>query len=100
MVLHDLEIPEEAIADFCRRNHIRRLSLFGSILRDDFREDSDVDLLVEFETGRTPGFRFFGIQCELSEMLGRPVDLNTPYDLSQYFRDDVLREARPIYAAP
>jgi len=89
------------IAELCRRHHIRRLSLFGSVLRDDFRPDSDVDVLVEFETGFTPGFfGLYDIEQELSETIGhRSVDLKTPEDLSQYFRDDVMREAEVQYAA-
>jgi hypothetical protein len=93
-----IEIPRDKIADFCRRNHIRKLSLFGSALRDDFRPDSDVDVLVEFEPGHVPGLRFFAMQVELSEILGRPVDLNTPQWLSPYFRDEVLQEQAPVYA--
>jgi uncharacterized protein len=85
------------IARFCRRNRIRRLALFGSVLRDDFGADSDVDVLVEFEPGHTPGFGFIDLQDQLTEMLGRTVDLNTPADLSPYFRDEVLRTAEPLY---
>lgn len=99
MHYHDIDIPAERIADFCRRHRIRRLALFGSILRDDFRPDSDVDMLVEFEPGATPGFAFFGLQRELSDMLGRKVDLNTAGSLSKYFRDEVLREAEALYDA-
>lgn len=91
-------LDEVALADLCRRHHIRRLSLFGSVLRPDFREDSDVDVLVEFEPGFTPGLAFFGIQDELSDMLGRQVDLNTPQFLSPYFRDKVMQEAEIEYA--
>lgn len=76
--------------------HIRKLSLFGSILRDDFRPDSDIDILVEFEPGCTPGFAFITLQDTLSASLGRPVDLNTPQSLSRYFRDRVLAEAEVI----
>jgi len=93
-----IEIPRDKIADFCRRNHIRKLSLFGSALRDDFRPDSDIDVLVEFEPGHVPGLRFFAMQAELSEILGHPVDLNTPQWLSPYFRDEVQQEQAPIYA--
>ena len=93
-----IEIPQEQIAEFCRRNHIRKLSLFGSVLREDFRPDSDVDVLVEFEPGRTPGLHFFTLQAELSEILGHPVDLNTLQWLSPYFRDDVQKEQLPVYA--
>jgi len=99
MTCHDLEIPQEPIAEFCRQNHIRRLALFGSILRDDFGPNSDVDVLVEFEPDKTPGLRFFGLQQELTELLGRKVDLNTPQCLSKYFRNQVLREARVLYDA-
>ena len=90
-------VPKKQIAEFCRRHYIRKLSLFGSVLRDDFHPDSDVDVLVEFEPGRTPGLAFFAMQDELSELLGRPVDLNTPAWLSRYFRNDVLAEAEPMY---
>lgn len=88
-----------ALEAFCRRNHIRRLSLFGSVLRADFGPDSDVDVLVEFEPDKVPGLAFFRMQAELSEILGRRVDLNTPGFLSKYFRDQVLEEAELVYAA-
>ncbi|HLA83436.1 MAG TPA: nucleotidyltransferase family protein [Thermoguttaceae bacterium] len=94
-----IDISRSSIAEFCHRHHIRRLAIFGSILRDDFRPESDVDVLVEFELGATPGFGFVGIQDELSEILGRRVDLHTPSSLSRYFRDEVLREAEALYDA-
>jgi uncharacterized protein len=94
-----IEIPHEEIAEFCRRNHIRRLSFFGSMLRDDFGPESDIDVLVEFEVGHAPGLAFFDMQVELAGLLGRKVDLNTPGDLSRYFRDRVQRDARPVYVA-
>ncbi|MBL7223855.1 MAG: nucleotidyltransferase family protein [Candidatus Brocadiae bacterium] len=94
-----VQFSQDQIAGFCRAHHIRRLALFGSILRDDFRPDSDVDVLVEFEPGHTPGLAFFAIQRELSEMLGRRVDLNTPACLSPYYRDEVLAEAETQYVA-
>ena len=94
----NLRIPKDRIADFCRRHHIRRLSVFGSALRDDFSPDSDVDVLVEFDEGHEPGFAFFDVQDELSDLLGRKVDLHTPGFLSRYFRDDVLKEAEVQYA--
>lgn len=97
MTAHGIELPTDRIAAFCRRNHIRRLAIFGSFLRDDFGPDSDIDVLVEFEPGKTPGLRFIGLQDELAEMFGRRVDLNTPPCLSRYFRDQVLTEAEPIY---
>jgi predicted nucleotidyltransferase len=99
MSYHGIDIPHETIAAFCRRHHIRRLSLFGSILRHDFHPDSDVDVLVEFEQGHTPGLIFFGMQDELSELLGRQVDLHTANSLSKYFRDQVLAEAEVQYDA-
>jgi uncharacterized protein len=92
-----IEIPKDKIAELAQRYHIRKLSLFGSILRNDFRPDSDVDILVEFEPGYTPGFAFIDIQDELSQLLGRSVDLNTPQDISRYFRDQVLKEAQVQY---
>jgi uncharacterized protein len=94
-----IAINRERIADFCRRNHIHRFALFGSVLREDFRLDSDIDVLVEFEPGHVPGLRFFAIETELSEILGRKVDLNTPNFLSPYFRDRVLAEAEVQYVA-
>jgi predicted nucleotidyltransferase len=90
-------IPHEKIAEFCRHNHIRKLSLFGSVLRQDFRPDSDVDVLVEFEPGHVPGMAFFSLQMELSKILGRKVDLHTPNFLSRYFRNEVLAEAKVQY---
>ncbi len=92
-----VKVPKHKLADLCRRHHIRKLALFGSVLRDDFGPDSDVDVLVEFEPGRTPGFAYFSIQDDLSEMFGRKVDLNTPASLSRYFRDQVAREAHTLY---
>src|SRR6266480_1845157 len=97
MKMTQITIDERRIADFCRRHHIARLCLFGSVLRDDFRPESDVDVLVEFEPGHTPGWEFFGMQDELSGIIGRQVDLNTPRFLSRYFRDEVLAGALPIY---
>ena len=92
-----VEIPKDKIAELCQQYHIRKLALFGSVLRDDFRPDSDIDVLVEFEPGHTPGFAFIDIQDQLSEILGRQVDLNTPQDLSRYFRTQVIEEAEVIY---
>jgi uncharacterized protein len=94
-----IEIPKENLADFCRRNHIRRLAFFGSVLRDDFTSESDVDVLVEFEPGTRVGLRFFGMERELSEILGRKVDLNTAGFLSKYFRNEVIAEAEVLYDA-
>jgi predicted nucleotidyltransferase len=92
-----ITVPLERLADFCERHHIRRLALFGSVLRDDFTPESDVDVLVEFEAGSTPGFALVRMQDELSEILGRRVDLNTVNSLSKYFRDEVLAEAEELY---
>ena len=94
-----IEVPTEEIAAFCRRNQIRRLALFGSVLRDDFTPNSDVDVLVEFEPDIRIGLRFFELELEFGELLGRKVDLNTPGFLNEYFRDEVMAEAEPIYAA-
>jgi predicted nucleotidyltransferase len=91
-----IRVPKRGLAAFCRRHHIRRLSLFGSVLRDDFGPSSDVDVLVEFEEGHVPGLEFFGMQEELTSILGHPVDLNTAGFLSPHFREDVLREALPV----
>jgi len=92
-----MRIPRRKIEEFCKRHHICKLSFFGSVLRDDFRPDSDVDVLVEFEPGHVPGYRFVEIQEELSKLLGRRVDLHTPKSLSRYFRDKVLAEAEVQY---
>jgi len=98
-MVHGIEIRKDAIARFCKRNHIRKLAFFGSILRDDFGADSDIDVLVEFESGKVPGF--FGIarmERELSELLGgRKVDIRTAGDLSKYFRDKVVAGAETQY---
>jgi uncharacterized protein len=94
----NIEIPDDEIAEFCRRNHIRRLALFGSVLRDDFGPDSDVDVLVEFKPEAQVGlFELFDMEQELSHILGRQVDMNTPNSLSRYFRDQVLQEAEEQY---
>ena len=95
-----IEIPQPKIAEFCRRNHIRRLAVFGSALRADFDEESDIDILVEFDPQHIPGL--FGIarmERELSALWGgRKVDLRTPEDLSRYFRQQVIQEAEVQYA--
>jgi uncharacterized protein len=94
-----VRLPRDKIADFCQRHHIRKLAVFGSVLHGDARPDSDLDVLVEFEPGHVPGLAFFAMEQELSEVLGRKVDLNTPQFLSPYFRDKVLAEAEVQYAA-
>jgi predicted nucleotidyltransferase len=90
-------IDKGRIAAFCRKHHITRLALFGSALRQDFRPDSDIDVLVEFEPDHLPGLAFFAMEEELSEILGRKVDLNTPGFISPYFRDEVLAESKVQY---
>jgi len=95
-----IEIPRGAVAEFCRRHRIRKLALFGSVLRPDFRADSDIDVLVEFERGQTPGLiTMAAIEIELSGILGRKADLRTAGDLSKYFRDEVIRTAEVKYSA-
>jgi predicted nucleotidyltransferase len=95
-----IEGARDRISDFCRRHRARRLSVFGSVLRDDFRSDSDIDLLVEFEPGHVPGLiRFAGMESELGEILGRKVDLLTPKSVSSYFRDRVLKDAVLLHDA-
>jgi predicted nucleotidyltransferase len=93
MVEPKIVISKEKITDFCKRHHIRKLSLFGSVLRDDFGSGSDVDILVEFEPEHVPGLSFFTMEMELSELLGYKVDLKTPKMLSRHFRDTVQKEA-------
>ncbi|MCY3655937.1 MAG: nucleotidyltransferase family protein [Chloroflexota bacterium] len=94
-----VSVSPDALADFCTDRGIRRLAVFGSALRDDFGPDSDVDVLVEFEPGRTPGLLgIAGLELELSRLFsGRRVDLRTPEDLSRYFRQDVLDTAEVQY---
>ncbi|HLA04389.1 MAG TPA: nucleotidyltransferase family protein [Syntrophales bacterium] len=94
-----IDIPHEKIAEFCKKNHIMKLSFFGSVLREDFGPDSDIDVLVDFIPGMGPGF--FGLshmELELSDIIGRKVDLRTPNELSRYFRDEVVSSARTEYA--
>jgi hypothetical protein len=94
-----IEPPKEKLAQYCRKNHIRRLSLFGSFLHGDFRPDSDIDFLVEFDPAHIPGLiRLAGMENELSGMLGRKADLRTPEDLSRYFVQEVLETAEVQYA--
>jgi predicted nucleotidyltransferase len=92
-----IPIPHDRLAAVCRRHHIRRLSLFGSALREDFGPESDVDVLVEFESGHTPGREIVTIQDEISELLGRMAGLGTPNELSSHTRDRVLASAQVIY---
>lgn len=94
-----IKLNSEVIKNFCEKNRIKKLSLFGSVIRDDFRPDSDVDMLVEFEPNCPVGFiRMAGIENELSDLVGRKVDLRTPAELSRYFRQEVLNDALIQYA--
>jgi len=91
-------IPKTELETFCRRNHITKMSLFGSALCDELKPGSDIDILVEFDKNHMPGlFDITGMEIELTEMFGRKVDLRTPAELSRYFRDDVMEKARVEY---
>lgn len=93
-----LQVDQWKIADFCQRHDIRRLAFFGSVLREDFRPDSDVDVLVEFAPGKIPGLiRLAGMEIELSGIVGRRIDLRTPAEISRYFRQRVLAQAQVQY---
>ena len=95
-----IPVPQDQLALLCRRYRVSRLSFFGSILRQDFGPQSDIDVLVEFLPGQTPGYlELGGLLVELSALLGRRVDLHTPKTISEFFRDRVLREAHVQYAA-
>lgn len=95
-----ITIEHERISEFCRRNQVRRLSFFGSVLRDDFGPDSDVDVLVEFEADASVGYVGMArMEHELEKLLGRRVDLRTPNELSRHFRSRVLDEAQEEYVA-
>ncbi|MFZ5453957.1 MAG: nucleotidyltransferase family protein [Thermodesulfobacteriota bacterium] len=94
-----IKISKEKLAEFCHKHHIRKLAFFGSVLRDDFRADSDIDVLVEFEPDHIPGLAFFGMEEELSAILGHKVELHTPQFLSKHFRDQVIAEAEIQYVA-
>jgi uncharacterized protein len=100
MTSHRVRVSREDLAAFCRQHHIRWLALFGSVLRPDFRPDSDVDVLVEFEPGHVPGLRFIGLQEDLSRLFGRPVDLVTPKFLNPRIRNEVLQNAEVQFEQP
>ncbi|MCL0040983.1 nucleotidyltransferase domain-containing protein [Thermodesulfovibrionales bacterium] len=92
-------ISKSALETFCQKNHITKMSLFGSALHDELKQGSDIDILVEFDKNHMPGlFDIAGMEIELAEMFGRKADLRTPAELSRYFRDDVLKKARVEYA--
>ena len=95
-----LAIDDQQLAQFCRAHHIRKLALYGSVLKGTARPDSDIDLLVEFDPAHIPGLLgIASMEIELGDMLGRKVDLRTPKDLSRHFRDEVIRTAEVQYAA-
>jgi uncharacterized protein len=99
MISQELQIDRRRLSEICRGYHVQRLSLFGSVLRADFTPESDVDVLVEFEPGTRHGLRFFALEEELSALLGRKVDLNTPAFLDPEFREDVISTAVVLYDA-
>jgi len=101
-MIGNIRVTKDKIAEFCQRHSIRKLAFFGSVLRDDFRPGSDVDVLVEFIPGAAVGFfKLYDLEQELSQILeGRKVDINTPKSLSKYFRDKVLSEAEVQYVQP
>lgn len=97
--MKNFDMNGTALKAFCQKHHILKLSLYGSVLRDDFRPDSDVDVLVEFEPSHQVGLiRFAAMERELSGLLGHQADLHTPAELSRYFRDEVMRAAEVQYA--
>jgi predicted nucleotidyltransferase len=98
MISGRINLTKEQIAEFCQKNHIKKFAFFGSVLRDDFRSDSDIDVLVEIEPGIRIGlFDLAEMEIELSDMIGRKADLRTPQDLSRYFRDEVVSNAEVQY---
>lgn len=97
----NLLVPKDRIAKFCKKHHVRKLSVFGSALRNDFTPESDIDILVEFESAHIPGLiRLSGMEIELGEILGRKVDLRTAEDISRHFRQEVVDSAEVQYAEP
>lgn len=94
-----IQVDRERLAAFCRENRIRRLAFFGSVLRDDFGPDSDVDVLVEFEPGTRLGYRYIRIMDDLSQLIGRRVDMMTPNSIRPAYRDEILSTARDYYVA-
>ena len=94
-----IAVPQDALTAFCERHHIRWLALFGSVLRDDFGPDSDIDVLVEFEPGHVPGWEFFAMEGDLGEIMGRTVDLHTVAGLNRWIGKGVLASASVLYGA-
>ena len=99
MMTPQIDIDRAQLKRLCQKYGIERLSFFGSVIRDDFSDDSDVDILVEFLPESRVGLSFFSLQEELSQLVGRQVDLSTPGFLSPHIRDKVATEARPVYEA-
>lgn len=94
---HLLNLPRDILESFCRQHHIKKMAVFGSAIRDDFSDQSDIDILIEFKPGHVPGLKFFEIEAELSQLLGRKVDLQTTKFISQEFRQQILEEALTAY---
>ena len=92
-----IPLPYDEIAEFCEKHHITRMWVFGSVLRDDFNDDSDVDVLVEFDPAHVPGLAYFGMAAELSEIVGRHVDFGTPGGLRPWLRDGIMQSSQVIY---
>ena len=99
MQINEINIEKNKIINFCKRHHIRKLSLFGSILREDYSKDSDIDVLVEFESGFVPGLEFFNMEEELSEIMNHKVDLNTQNFINAKFRNTVIAESEVLYVS-
>ncbi len=97
MIPDTIRLTPEQIEAFCQKHHIRSLAFFGSVVRDDYQASSDIDVLVDFEPGHTPGFDFFLIEAELSRLTGRKVDLQTANFLSPEIRQSALSEAVTVY---
>jgi predicted nucleotidyltransferase len=98
MIEDRVNLTKEQIADFCKKNHIKKFAFFGSVLLDDFRPDSDIDILIDLESGAPIGlFEMADMELELSDMINRKVDLRTPQDLSKYFRNKVVEESKVLY---
>src|ERR1039457_4085188 len=95
--MRNLEVDHGRLESLCREYHVKRLAVFGSVLKGHEKPSSDLDLLVEFEAGKTPGFAYFHLQYKLSHLFGKTVDLNTPAFLSRYFRDEVVKTAQNVY---
>jgi predicted nucleotidyltransferase len=95
-----IHFDQADLAEFCRRHHIVKFAFFGSVLRDDFGPESDIDVLIQFDPAHIPGLiALSGMELELSELLGRKADMRTAQDLSRYFRDDVVKNAHVQYAS-